>query len=78
MNESTNIKQMINYIVDTKSQGSSFQALNIQMKLMLKGIPVKRILDDQYEQSEVRDLSAMIQKAATELNINLPQTITAI
>lgn len=38
-------KKMIDLLVREKSNGNSFQELNIQMKLMLKGIPVKNITE---------------------------------
>lgn len=37
------MKALIDQVINQKSGGNSFQELNIQMKLMLKGIPVKKI-----------------------------------
>lgn len=45
-------KRLIDELVRLKAQGNTFQKLNIQMKLMFKGIDVKKIAeqnpDDQY------------------------------
>ena len=38
-------KQLIDELVRLKAQGNTFQELNIQMKLMFKGIDVKKITD---------------------------------
>ncbi len=38
-----NMKDLIDKIVNEKAKGNSFQALNVQFKLMMKGIPVKEI-----------------------------------
>ncbi len=36
-------KQLIDELIAKKAQGNSFQELNVQMKLMFKGIDVKKI-----------------------------------
>jgi hypothetical protein len=36
-------KRLIDELIQKKAQGNSFQELNIQMKLMFKGIDVKKI-----------------------------------
>ena len=40
-------KEILLFIIKEKAQGNTFQELNIQMKMMLKGINVKGILEDQ-------------------------------
>lgn len=64
-------KKHINYIIDTKAQGNSFQEMNCRMKLMLKGIPVKDILEGQ-SLSNHEGLMEKIHHAAKELNVTLP------
>ena len=39
-------KQILNFIVKEKAGGNTFQELNIQMKIMLKGVNVKGVLED--------------------------------
>ena len=39
-------KQILEYIIDEKAQGNSFQAMNTRMKIMFKGVNVKGILED--------------------------------
>ena len=40
-------KLILNHIIQEKAQGNTFQELNIQMKIMMKGVFVKAILADQ-------------------------------
>ncbi len=64
-------QRQIKFIIDSKSRGNSFQEINYTMKLMLKGIPVKEILDgDAHLKDE--GLSDKIRSAAKDLNIDLP------
>ena len=65
------IKELVSLIIKEKAQGNSFQEMNLCMKLMLKGIPAKKIMDD-HEYTEDPDLEEKIQKAAQELNVTLP------
>ena len=39
-------KQILNFIINEKSQGNTFQELNTKMKIMIKGINVKGIMED--------------------------------
>ena len=39
-------KQILNFIIKEKAQGNTFQELNIQMRIMMKGVNVKGILDE--------------------------------
>ena len=39
-------KQILNFIIREKAGGNTFQELNIQMKIMLKGINVKGIKEE--------------------------------
>jgi len=38
-------KQILNFIIKEKSGGNSFHELNVQMKIMMKGLNVKGILE---------------------------------
>ncbi len=66
------MKKLIDQIVAHKAQGNSFQELNIQMKLMLKGIPVKHIVDTTPDDAAILRL---IHQAARDFNVQLPQTL---
>ena len=39
-------KQILTYIIKEKAQGNTFQELNIQMKIMMKGVNTKSILEE--------------------------------
>jgi hypothetical protein len=39
-------KDILNFIIKEKAKGNTFQELNTQMKIMMKGINVKGILED--------------------------------
>ena len=65
------MKELIDQIVCEKAQGDSFQELNVQFKLMLKGIPVKQIDESTPTDQEILD---KIYSAAQDFNIQL-QTI---
>ncbi|MEM8967286.1 MAG: hypothetical protein AAGE93_12770 [Bacteroidota bacterium] len=66
------MKNLIDQIIKEKALGDSFQELNIQMKLMLKGIPVKTIDETTPNDPEMLQL---IYAAAHDFNVQLPQTI---
>ena len=65
------IKELVLFIIKEKSQGNSFQEMNISMKLMLKGIPAKKILEHA-SYPEDNALEGKIVQAAQELNVVLP------
>ena len=67
----SSMKELIDYIVHEKAQGDSFQELNVQFKLMLKGIPVKEIDESTPADQEILD---KIYSAAQDFNIQL-QTV---
>ena len=68
-------KQILNFIIKEKAQGNTFQELNIQMKIMMKGVNVKSILEE-----KVQDEPAVVNKLkeiAKEFDVDLtkmPQT----
>ena len=62
-------KQILNFIIKEKAQGNTFQELNTQMKIMMKGVNVKSILEEREQ-----DDSAVINKLkeiATEFGVDL-------
>ena len=65
---STN-KDILNYIIKEKAQGNSFQELSIQMKIMLKGINVKGILEDKI--SDDPTLNEKLREIASEFGVDL-------
>jgi len=65
---STN-KDILNYIIKEKAQGNSFQELSIQMKIMLKGINVKGILEDKI--SDDPTLNEKLREIANEFGVDL-------
>ena len=65
------INELVRFIINEKSHGNSFQEMNVCMKLMLKGIPAKKILEHgSYPEDNV--LEDKIYQAAAELNVVLP------
>jgi len=62
-------KQILNFIIKEKAKGNTFQELNIQMRIMLKGVNVKGILEEQ-----IPDNSNQIEKLneiAKEFEVDL-------
>ena len=70
MDTMSTAKQILNYIVKEKAGGNTFQELNIQMKIMLKGVNVKGILEEKI--SDDPTLIEKLKKIATEFNVDLP------
>ncbi len=64
----SSMKELIDQIVYEKAQGDSFQELNVQFKLMLKGIPVKQIDESTPADQEIL---AKIYSAAQDFSIQL-------
>jgi hypothetical protein len=74
MNAMSTAKQILNFIIKEKARGNTFQELNIQMKIMLKGINVKGILED-----KITDDPTLIEKLkeiSREFDVDL-QKMTA-
>ena len=62
-------KQILEFIIKEKAQGNTFQELNIQMRIMMKGINVKAVLN-----GEMSDDTVVIDKLkdiAKEFDVNL-------
>lgn len=62
------MKELIDHIIHEKAKGDAFQELNVQFKLMLKGIPVKTIDASTPDDPEILD---KIISAAKDFNIQL-------
>lgn len=64
----SSMKELIDQIVYEKAGGDSFQMLNVQFKLMLKGIPVKNIDESTPTDQETLE---KIYHAAQDFNVQL-------
>ena len=62
-------KQLIDELVRLKAQGNTFQELNIQMKLMFKGIDVKNITEQTPDEQATL---AKIYEVAQAFQVKLP------
>jgi len=62
-------KELLNYIIKEKAHGNTFQEMNIQMKIMMKGINVKGILEDRIPDSH--NLNEKLFEIAKEFEVNL-------
>jgi len=66
-------KQILNFIIKEKARGNTFQELNIQMKIMLKGVNVKGILEDLIPDSP--GLIDKLNEIAKEFDVDLQKMI---
>ena len=66
-----NTKQILNYIIKEKAQGNSFQELNIQMKIMMKGVNVKGILEEKISDELSHAVTQKLMEVAKEFNVDL-------
>jgi len=64
-------KQILNYIIKAKAQGSTFQELNVQMKIMMKGVNVKGILEDKIPDELSSALTNKLKEIAIEFDLDL-------
>ena len=71
MDKSTKTKQILNYIIKEKSQGNSFQELNIQMKIMMKGINVKGIMENRISEEIASNMVVKLEEIAKEFEVDL-------
>jgi len=62
-------KQILNFIIKEKARGNTFQELNIQMKIMLKGINVKGLLEDKIPDNET--LIEKLKEISKEFDVDL-------
>jgi len=64
-------KQILNFIIKEKAQGNSFQELNVQMKIMMKGVNVKGILEEKISKELSIALSEKLKEIAKEFDVDL-------
>ena len=69
MNVST--KQILSFIIKEKAQGNSFQELNVQMKIMMKGVNVKGILEERISEELSQALCEKLKEIAIEFDVDL-------
>jgi len=62
-------KEILNFIIKEKAGGNSFQELNIQMRILMKGINVKGILDGIIPNDPA--LCEKLEEIAKEFDVNL-------
>ncbi len=62
-------KQILEYIIKEKSQGNTFQELNVQMRIMMKGVNVKSVLSGEEAESSV--LTEKLKEIAKEFEVDL-------
>jgi len=62
-------KLILNHIIQEKAQGNTFQELNTQMKIMMKGVFVKAILEDQLPDEP--ELINKLKEIAAEFNVDV-------
>jgi hypothetical protein len=71
MKNNSTTKQILNFIIKEKSQGNSFQELNVQMKIMMKGINVKGILEEKISEEISKALTEKLKDIAREFDVDL-------
>ena len=64
-------KQILNFIIKEKSQGNVFQELNVQMKIMMKGVNVKGILEDKISDKIAKSMTERLIEIAKEFDVDL-------
>ena len=67
----TSTKQILNFIIKEKAQGNSFQELNVQMKIMMKGVNVKGILEEKISDELAATLADKLKEIAKEFDVDL-------
>jgi len=75
MKTNNSTKQILNFIIKEKSQGNTFQELNIQMKIMMKGINVKGILEERISEEIAIALTDRLKEIAKEFDVDLQKMI---
>jgi len=71
MSVMTNTKKILNFIIKEKAQGNSYQELNIQMKIMMKGVNVKGILEEKISEELATLMTAKLMEIAKEFDVDL-------
>ena len=67
----SNTKQILNFIIKEKSQGNTFQELNVQMKIMMKGVNVKGILEEKISEEIAIAMTDKLREIAVEFDVDL-------
>jgi hypothetical protein len=67
-------KQILHFIIKEKAKGNTFQELNIQMRIMLKGINVKGILEDIIPDNQIQ--IEKLNEIAKEFEVDLKKMAT--
>jgi len=62
-------KQILEFLIKEKAQGNTFQELNVQMRIMMKGINVKAILNG--EMSDDTALINKLEEIAKEFDVDM-------
>ena len=62
-------KKILNFIIKEKAGGNTFQELNVQMKILMKGINVKGILDGTIPDDPA--LNEKLKEIAAEFELDL-------
>ena len=71
MNNITNAKKILNFIIKEKSHGNSFQELNVQMKIMMKGVNVKGVLEEKISDELASAITEKLKDIAKEFDVDL-------
>ena len=64
-------KKILNFIIKEKSGGNTYQELNVQMKIMMKGVNVKSILDEKISEDIAAALTEKLREIAVEFDVDL-------
>ena len=64
-------KQILNFIIKEKSQGNALQELNIQMRIMMKGVNVKDILEGRISEELSTAIIEKLKIIAKEFDVDL-------
>ncbi len=63
-------RKILDFIIKEKAQGNTFQELNIQMRIMMKGVNVKAILEDKMPDDDVAVIDKL-KGIAKEFDVDL-------
>ena len=66
-------KQILNFIIKEKARGNTFQELNIQMKIMMKGVNVKGVLEETIPDNSA--LNEKLKEIAKEFDVDMSKMI---
>jgi hypothetical protein len=64
-------KQILNFIIKEKSLGNTFLELNVQMKIMMKGVNVKGILEDRISDELTEAMTERLKEIAKEFDVDI-------